>query len=66
MNIEDLTYTLTHEEVGDLLADLSDLRAALPDDVLAMPKDNEGTEFTICDLLDDQIEFLSNLRSNAK
>ena len=54
-------YVLTHEEIGGLLADLSDIRAALSEEVLNQLKDSEGTELTIGDLLDDQLEFLRNL-----
>lgn len=55
------SYVLTHEEIGNLLADLSDIRAALSEEVLNQLKDSEGTELTIGDLLDDQLEFLRNL-----
>lgn len=49
---------MTRDELSGLLLDLYDIRSALPAEVLAMPKDNEGTEFTIQDLLDDAIETL--------
>lgn len=49
---------MTNDELSKLLLDLYDVRNALPAEVLAMPKDNEGTEFTIGELLDDAIEAL--------
>ena len=45
-------------DLSNLLCDLTDIRNILPDEVKAMPKDNEGTEFTIGDLLDDAIDTL--------
>ena len=45
-------------DLSNLLCDLTDIRNTLPDEVKAMPKDNEGTELTIGDLLDDAIATL--------
>lgn len=50
---------MTQDQISNLLLDLIDVRDALPARVLKMPKDNEGTDFTIGDLLDDAIAFLS-------
>lgn len=66
MKIKNLTYTLTQEEVGNLLADLCDIQAALSPRILNKPKDSDGTIFTIGDLLEDQIEFLRGLRANEE
>ena len=44
--------------IENLLCDLYDIRRALPRDILNSPKDDEGTEFTIGDLLDDAISTL--------
>lgn len=49
---------MTQDEISNLLCDLRDIRSALPQKVLAMFKDNEGSEFTIGSLLDDAIELL--------
>lgn len=49
---------MTQEEINNLLCDLRDIRNVLLPQVLAMPKDNEGSEFTIKDILDDAIELL--------
>lgn len=49
---------MTNDELSKLLLDLYDIRNVLPAEVLAMPKDNEGSEFTIGELLDDAIETL--------
>lgn len=49
---------LTQDQITNLLCDLRDIRHALLPKVLSQPKDNEGTEFTIGDLLDDAIEML--------
>jgi hypothetical protein len=52
---------MTNDELSKLLLDLYDVRNALPAEVLAMPKDSEGSESTIGDLLDDAIEMLEQL-----
>lgn len=49
---------MTNDQLSNLLFDLIDIRDALPARVLKMPKDNEGTDFTIGDLLDDAIQML--------
>ena len=49
---------MTQDELSNLLLDLYDIRNALPAEVLAMPKDSEGSEFTVADLLDDGIAML--------
>lgn len=49
---------MNQDQLSNLLLDLYDIRNALPARVLKMPKDNEGTDFTIGDLLDDAIQML--------
>lgn len=49
---------MSPNHISNLLCDLYDIRRALPRNILTRPKDNEGTEFTIGDLLDDAIAML--------
>ena len=49
---------MSQDDITNLLCDLRDIRNALSADTLNQPKDNEGTEFTIGDLLDDAIAML--------
>ena len=49
---------MNQNDITNLLCDLRDIRNALSADTLNQPKDNEGTEFTIGDLLDDAINLL--------
>jgi hypothetical protein len=49
---------MTQNDLSSMLMDLYDLRRTLPKNVKAMPKDNEGSDFTIGELLDDMIEKL--------
>jgi len=49
---------MNQDQISNLLLDLYDIRNALTDEVKAQPKDSEGSEFTIGDLLDDAIEML--------
>jgi len=48
-------------EVSSALCDMYDIRNALPDKVKKMPKDNEGTDYTVGECVDDVIEFLEQL-----
>ena len=55
MNINDLSSAL---------CDMYDIKRALRTEVLLLPKDNEGTETTIGECIDDVIEFLETLEEN--
>jgi hypothetical protein len=43
-----------------LICDVYDLKRAIPANIQSRPKDNEGTGFTIGELLDDLIETLES------
>ena len=42
------------------LIDMYDIKEALSEDIKNQPKDNDGTEITIGDCIDDVIYFLEN------
>jgi hypothetical protein len=50
-----------NNELSSTLCDLIDVREALTEEVLNMPKDNDGTDITIGDCLDDAIAFLESI-----
>jgi hypothetical protein len=52
---------MNKETMSSLLMDAYDLKRAIPKRIQNLPKDNEGTEFTIGELLDDMIETLEQL-----
>ena len=52
---------LDKNELSSAICDMLDIREALPKKIKSMPKDNEGTEITIEDCLDDVIEFLESI-----
>jgi len=43
-----------------LICDAYDLKRAIPANIQRRPKDNEGSEFTIGELLDDLIDVLES------
>jgi len=47
--------------LSSALCDMYDIREALTDKIKNKPKDNEGTDITIGDCLDDVILFLEQL-----
>ena len=49
--------------ISSALCDAYDIRNVLSAKIKNMPKDNEGTEFTIGDCLDDIISTLEELES---
>lgn len=49
--------------LSSALFDLYDIRAALTGQEKKRPKDNDGTEITIGDCLDDAISFLESLEN---
>ena len=56
--------TVNLNDVSSALLDMYDIREALSAKVKKMPKDNEGTEITIGDCIDDVIEFLEQLEGS--
>lgn len=53
------------EYIASALLDLYDVRNVLPTRIKNKPKDNEGTEITIGDCLDDAIRTLEALEFEA-
>ena len=54
------------ELLSSALCDMYDIRAALPLKIKMMPKDNEGTEISIADCIEDVIYFLQLLEGDAE
>lgn len=52
-------------DLSSAICDLVDVIEALPDKVKARSKDNDGSEFTIGDCLEDVLYFLCNLQSQV-
>jgi hypothetical protein len=52
--------------ISSALLDAYDVRNALSDKIKRQPKDNEGTEITIGDCLDDIIATLEALEESCK
>ncbi len=50
-------------ETQSALCDMYDVRRAVPDKIKKLPKDNEGTEITVGDCIDDVILFLEELET---
>jgi hypothetical protein len=48
-------------DVTAALCDMRDIQDVLSAKIKAMPKDNDGTDFTIGDCIDDVIKFLEQL-----
>lgn len=54
---------MTKNDISSALLDAYDIRNALSDRIKRKPKDNEGTDITIGDCLDDIITLLEDLDS---
>jgi len=52
---------LNLNETSSAICDMYDIKRALSKKIKAMPKDNEGTEITIGDCIDDVINFLEGI-----
>ena len=48
------------EDIQDCLFDLYDIQRQLPKNIMSMPKDNDGTDTTISDCLENVIQKLTN------
>jgi len=53
-------------DVASALLDMYDIRAALSTRIKNRPKDNEGSELTIGDCVEDVIYFLESLSEEQK
>ena len=49
-------------ELSSALCDMYDVRRALPEKIQRMPKDNEGSDYTIGECVEDVILFLEKLQ----
>jgi hypothetical protein len=52
---------INQNNLSSALCDMYDIREALTDKIKNKPKDNDGTEITIGDCIDDVILFLEGL-----
>lgn len=52
---------LNLNETSSAICDLYDVRRALSKKIRSMPKDNEGSEITIGECIDDVINFLESI-----
>jgi hypothetical protein len=50
--------------ISDILFDAIDVKNALSNDCLSLPKDNEGTETTVLDCLDNIIDTLEQIETS--
>ena len=55
---------MNKDKLASALFDMYDIRNTLPQKIKDKPKDNEGTEFTIGECIDDVILFLESLDEN--
>jgi len=51
--------------LSDILCDSYDIKKTLPKEALNLPKDNDGTSFTIGDCLDNIIETLEEMTGDT-
>jgi hypothetical protein len=49
-----------HHHLTTMLMDMYDIRRALPREIKNKPKDGDGTDYTIGDLIDGVIEMLES------
>ena len=54
-----------YNDMLDILCDSYDIKRSLPKEVLSLPKDNDGTSFTIGDCLDNIIETLEEMTGDT-
>lgn len=50
-------------ETQSALCDMYDVRNAIPDKIKKLPKDNDGSEITVGQCIDDVILFLEELET---
>jgi hypothetical protein len=55
---------INKNEISSALFDLYDIKKALSEKIKNKPKDNDGSQITIGDCLDDVISFIESLENN--
>ena len=53
------------DELNSALCDMYDVKRALDKNTMDLPKDNDGTEITIGDCIDDVIDFLESCETTV-
>jgi hypothetical protein len=53
---------INQNDLSSALCDIYDIKRALSKKIKNMPKDNEGTDITIGDCIDDLVLFLEGLQ----
>ena len=48
------------------ICDMEDIKRIIPKKVKSLPKDNEGTEYTIGECIDDVLEYLKEMEETKK
>ena len=46
------------------ICDIEDVKRSIPKGIKSLPKDNDGTEYTIGECINDVLEFLKELESD--
>jgi len=54
---------INQNDLSSALCDIYDIKRALSKAIKKMPKDNEGTDITIGDCIDDLVLFLEGLQN---
>ena len=48
------------------ICDMEDIKRNIPKKIKSLPKDNEGTEYTIGECIDDVLEYLKEIEETKK
>jgi len=48
------------------ICDMEDIKRSIPQKIKSLPKDNEGTEYTIGECIDDVLEYLKEIEKIKK
>jgi hypothetical protein len=52
INVNDLTSAI---------CDMEDIKRSVPKNIQKLPKDNEGTQYTVGECIDDVLDFLKSI-----
>ena len=51
-------------DLTSAICDMWDIKRSVPKDIQKLPKDNQGTEYTIGECIDDVLDYLQSLEEN--
>ena len=54
------------DKLTSAICDMEDIKRSIPKDIKSLPKDHDGTEYTIGECIDDVLEYLKEVEETKE